>query len=177
MQHRVTYRDPKHNILSTIPIQPTFHSLFSKTLRFCAVWNWQQWTLLSCKHALVLKDKGIAALLHKLVCLSGSNPGLRRSPKEGKATHSRILAWRTPWTEEPGRLQPSGSQRAGLNWVTFTFHWPKWSLKDSLITGLQIETEYLQPVFDKQLYMLHLKIKSRSLKNYLKTVISEWSQE
>ena len=26
-------------------------------------------------------------------------------------THSRILAWKTPWTEEPGGLQPMGSQR------------------------------------------------------------------
>ena len=29
------------------------------------------------------------------------------------ATHSSILAWRIPWTEEPGRLQPMGSQRVG----------------------------------------------------------------
>ena len=27
------------------------------------------------------------------------------------ATHSNILAWEIPWTEEPGRLQPMGSQR------------------------------------------------------------------
>ena len=27
------------------------------------------------------------------------------------ATHSRILAWKIPWTEEPGRLQSMGSQR------------------------------------------------------------------
>ena len=27
------------------------------------------------------------------------------------ATHPSILAWRTPWTEEPGRLQPIGSHR------------------------------------------------------------------
>ena len=33
--------------------------------------------------------------------------------KEEMATHSSILAWRIPWTEEPGRLQPIGSQRAG----------------------------------------------------------------
>ena len=29
------------------------------------------------------------------------------------ATHSRILAWTSPWTEEPGRLQSMGSQRVG----------------------------------------------------------------
>ena len=35
----------------------------------------------------------------------GSIPGLGRSPGVGKATHSSILAWKTPWAEEPGRLQ------------------------------------------------------------------------
>ena len=33
--------------------------------------------------------------------------------EEGMATHSSILAWRTPWTEEPGRLQSIGLQRVG----------------------------------------------------------------
>ena len=32
----------------------------------------------------------------------GSIPELRRFPGEGNATHSSILAWRIPWTEEPG---------------------------------------------------------------------------
>ena len=36
------------------------------------------------------------------------------------ATHSNILAWRIPWTEEPGGLQSMGSQRAGHNWATNT---------------------------------------------------------
>ena len=30
------------------------------------------------------------------------------------ATHSSILAWRIPWTEEPGRLQPMVSQESGM---------------------------------------------------------------
>ena len=38
--------------------------------------------------------------------------------EEGMATHSRILAWRIPWTEEPGGLQPKGSQRVGHDWVS-----------------------------------------------------------
>ena len=33
--------------------------------------------------------------------------------EEGMATHSSILAWRIPWTEEPGGLQSIGSQTAG----------------------------------------------------------------
>ena len=34
------------------------------------------------------------------------------------ATHSSTLAWRIPWTKEPGRLQSMGSQRVGHDWVT-----------------------------------------------------------
>ena len=38
----------------------------------------------------------------------------REDPLEkGAVTHSSILAWRIPWTEEPGRLQSIGSQRVG----------------------------------------------------------------
>ena len=35
--------------------------------------------------------------------------------EEGMATHSSILAWRIPWTEEPAWLQSMGSQRVGHN--------------------------------------------------------------
>ena len=35
--------------------------------------------------------------------------------EEEKAAYSSILAWRIPWTEEPGRLQSLGSQRVGLD--------------------------------------------------------------
>ena len=34
----------------------------------------------------------------------GVSAGSGRSPREGIATHSSILAWRIPWTEDPGRL-------------------------------------------------------------------------
>ena len=34
------------------------------------------------------------------------------------ATHSSTLAWKIPWTEEPGRLQSLGSQRVGHDWTT-----------------------------------------------------------
>ena len=38
----------------------------------------------------------------------------REDPLEKEtATHSSLLAWRIPWTEEPGGLQSTGSQRAG----------------------------------------------------------------
>ena len=39
--------------------------------------------------------------------------GWEDSLEEEMATHASILAWRIPWTEEPGRLQSMGSQRVG----------------------------------------------------------------
>ena len=38
-------------------------------------------------------------------------PGSGRSLEEEMATHSSILAWEVPWTGEPGKLQPMGSQK------------------------------------------------------------------
>ena len=38
------------------------------------------------------------------------------------APHSSTLAWKIPWTEEPGRLQSMGSLRAQLSYFTFIFH-------------------------------------------------------
>ena len=35
--------------------------------------------------------------------------------EKGMATHSSVLAWRIPWTVEPGELQSMGSQRVGQN--------------------------------------------------------------
>ena len=41
--------------------------------------------------------------------------GLEDSLEKEMATHSSVLAWRIPWTEEPGWLQSMGSQRVGHN--------------------------------------------------------------
>ena len=41
--------------------------------------------------------------------------GSGRSPGEGMAPYSSVLAWRVPWTEKPGGLQSMGSQRVGHN--------------------------------------------------------------
>ena len=50
--------------------------------------------------------------------------------EKAMAPHSSTLAWKIPWTEEPGRLQSMGSLGVGHNWATslshFTFmHWRK----------------------------------------------------
>ena len=57
------------------------------------------------------------------------------------ATHSSTLAWKIPWTEEPGRLQSMGSQRVGHNSApslsVFTFmHWRgKWQPTPGFLPG------------------------------------------
>ena len=43
-----------------------------------------------------------------------SIPGSERSPGEGNATHSSILAWRIPWTEEPGGYSPWGHKESAM---------------------------------------------------------------
>ena len=50
------------------------------------------------------------------------------------ATHSRILAWRIPWTKEPGGLQSIGPQRVRHDWATNTFTITSHSLKYSVCT-------------------------------------------
>ena len=45
------------------------------------------------------------------------------------ATHFSILAWRIPWTEEPGGLRSTGSQRARHNRVTNTFSFQNLTFK------------------------------------------------
>ena len=72
------------------------------------------------------------------------------------ASYSNTLAWKIPWTEEPGRLQSMGSQRVGRNLATslslFTFmHWRrKWPLKDFL--------KEINPEYSLEGLMLKLKL-------------------
>ena len=44
------------------------------------------------------------------------NPGREDPVEKEMAAHSSILTWRILWTEEPGGLQSTGSQRVGHNW-------------------------------------------------------------
>ena len=49
---------------------------------------------------------------------TGSIPWSERSPEEGIGTHSSILAWKIPWTEEPGSYNPWGHKESDTNEVT-----------------------------------------------------------
>ena len=57
------------------------------------------------------------------------------------ATHFGILAWRIPWTEDPGRLQSTGSQRVGHNCATILICGIYKNGTDELICKAEIEIQ------------------------------------
>ena len=66
---------------------------------------------------LIIRASQLAPVVRRLPASAGDTrdvglvPGSGRSPEQGLAIHSSTLAWRVPWTEEPGGLQSMGSQR------------------------------------------------------------------
>ena len=84
-------------------------------------WKDHQQSLKLCTKMLVLKEH-LEVFIAILVTQTVKNPPAMRETwvrslgwedplEEGMATHSSILAWRIPWTEEPGGLQSVGLQR------------------------------------------------------------------
>ena len=79
-------------------LRSEFHSL---------TWSFPFWDAFSQKLSCLL------SILNDVLCNAGdlgSIPRSGRSPRQGNGNHSSTLAWRIPWTEEPGRLQSMGSQ-------------------------------------------------------------------
>ena len=71
--------------------------------------------------------------------IPGFNPWVGKIPWRRIATRS-VLAWRIPWTEEPGGLQSRGLQRVGHAWATKTSHqacwcWVSLENQESLLCG------------------------------------------
>ena len=72
-----------------------------------SVWRWGFGKCLGHQASLVVQlVKNLPSLQETIQSLSWEDP-----LEEGMATHSSILAWRIPWTEEPGGLQSIGVQR------------------------------------------------------------------
>ena len=67
------------------------------------------------------------------VCSLGQEDPLEK----GMAAHFNVIAWRSPWTEEPGRLQSMASQRAGHDWVTNTLWEVYWFF--SVVGSISLE--------------------------------------
>ena len=68
--------------------------------------------------------KGLSAMQETRVRSLGQEDPLEKE----MATHSRTIAWKIPWMEEPGRLQSMGSQRVGHDWVTSLYHFIWYSI-------------------------------------------------
>ena len=73
--------------------------------------------------------------------------------EDSMATHSSILAWRIPWTEEPGGLQSMGSQRVRQDWATkYRAHnrlgvyclWQNTNSSTRAMTLINFTSQYLQ---------------------------------
>ena len=84
--------------------------------RYCKIINVFWWVCFLCIIWVTLLQYGAIWL----IVLVGY---LREDPLEkGMATHSSTLAWRIPWTEEPGGLQSMGLPIVGHDWVTKHTH-------------------------------------------------------
>ena len=85
---------------------------------------------------------------------AGSTLSQEDAPEEETATHSSMLAWRIPWTEEPGGLQSTGSQSQALPKQLSTHHKGGvnqakelrtkqiWTKEDNLGFGLDFPTHF-----------------------------------
>ena len=67
------------------------------------------------------------------------------------ATQSIVLAWKIPWTEEPGRLQSTGSQRVGRDWATSLHFWTARRSTQSIL-------KEINPEYSLEGLMLKLKL-------------------
>ena len=132
------------------------------------IWKWsldQAWQIINFKKAIFEEAKPVKGLISKLgrgtekraldwepenlsvslALLLGGHmtfwPFLNYFLEKAMAPHSSTLAWKIPWTEEPGRLQSMGSKRVGHDWATslslFTFlHWRrKWQPTPVFLPG------------------------------------------
>ena len=75
---------------------------------------------------------------------AGSIPGSGRSPEKEMATRSSTLAWEIPWTEEPGGLQSTGSQRVGHDWAISLFY-PSYKFWCKLGLGKFLQLKKIKP--------------------------------
>ena len=81
--------------------QPTSSGLAKSSLSLQLCDNWLPWWSQMVKILPAMQKPQVRSL------------GQENPLEKGMAAHSSILAWRIPWREEPGGLQPMGSQRVG----------------------------------------------------------------
>ena len=101
----------------------------------------QGWFPLGWTGWISLLSKGLSRIFSKTTVPNHQFFSAQPSLEKATATHSSTLAWKIPWTEEPGRLWSMGSLRVGHDWATslslFTFmHWRrKWQPTPVFLPG------------------------------------------
>ena len=100
--------------------------------------GWFPWELI---HWITLQSKGLSRVFSSTTIRKHHFFSAQLSWEKAMAPHSSTLAWKIPWTEEPGRLQSTGSLRVRHNWETslslFTsMHWRrKWQPPPVFLPG------------------------------------------
>ena len=89
--------------------------------------------------------------------------GREDPPEKEMATHSSILAWRIPWTEEPGQLQSIVLQRVGHDWTTNRREYGgQWEMnfinRDKAALG-RIKVQAARPLLKKKMFYSYYMIK------------------
>ena len=111
--------DPWRRKWQPIPVLLLGEFYGQRSLASCNLWDCKKLDTTECVHTHTpLRNEYISSLVAQMI----KNPtamqetwvqslGQEDPLEKGMATHSGILAWRIPWTEEPGRLQSMGLQR------------------------------------------------------------------
>ena len=96
--------------------------------------------------------------------------------EEEMATHSSILVWGIPWTEEPGGLQSIGLQRVRHNWVTntFIFHQPEICAVSFFVSFSLIPCLHEEYASDRPLGLPCGHLQSRPLLNTPEVQVLPW---
>ena len=125
-QHQVFSKKSLHQVAKVLELQLQ-HQSFQRLCRTDFLSDWLVWSPCKSKE-----------LSRPSVPFRGNTVAIHG---EGNGTHSSALAWKIPWTEEPGGLQSMGLQRVGYDWATslslFTsVHWRrKWQPTPVFLPG------------------------------------------
>ena len=101
-------------------------------------YTWTNTTSVLCWHYSSVSPIPVAQTVKNLTAMQETRVrslGQEDPLEKGMASHSSILAWRIPWTEEPVGLQSLGLLRVGHNWVTNT-HMIRFILKKHIVMTL-----------------------------------------
>ena len=136
-------------ILAALPTGRTLF-IFSGTFPHWWTHHWLHWITLGLLHIRVSLVVEIVKTLPTVQETPVWSLGWEDSLEKGMTTHSSVLAWRIPWTEEPGGLQSMELPMVGCDWVALTL--PHLYFKHSLLSLFLFIDRLLKTFF---LWLIH----------------------